>query len=359
MTTGESNQAVTLEASAPTPKKGKPRILILSHLFWPVVGGLVGVPMLLARRMAQAGYPLSVVTSTPDAPNRESLGYPVIRQPSPAELWRAVQSADLIVVNHPSLQASWPLLFLRKPFVVIVHCWISLRGPSGLLRRSLFRRAAACIAVSQAIERHLPVRGKVLPNPYDEEIFFPDPSVLRTRDLLFVGRMVIGKGPFDLLEALGLLRVRGFFATATLVGYGPAKEEIERRSRELGLEGQIEVRGACEPLTVAALMRTHRIVVIPSIWEEPFGIVALEAIACGCGVIGSNGGGLLEAMGPCGLGYPNGNVRALAEKVEELLGNPDRIDRLLAGAPEQLAKHTSRAVASRYLELFHGILETR
>lgn len=343
------------------PRARKLRILILSHLFWPGVGGAVVVPMLLARWWAEAGHQLTVATSTPDASDpsdRERPGYPIVRKPTPRALWRAVSAADLVVVNHPSLQIAWPLLILKKPFVVITHCWISLRGLSGWLRRSLFRRAAGAIAVSRAIERHLPVRGKVLPNPYDEEIFFPDSSVPRSRDLLFVGRMHVAKGPLDLVEAIAILRAKGFFPTATFVGYGPTREEIERRSRELGLEKQIEVRGTCEPEAVAALMRAHRVVVIPSIWEEPFGIVALEAIACGCPVVGSSGGGLLEAMGPCGLSYPNGDVRALAEKIEELLRDPGRIEGLLSGARGHLARHGSRAVASSYLECFHGILET-
>jgi len=92
-----------------------------------------------------------------------------------------------------------------------------------------------------------------------------------------------------------------------------------------------------------------RILVVPSLWNEPFGIVALEGIACGLAVVGSAGGGLPEAIGPCGLTFPNGDAAALAARLAELLRRPGRIGELLAAAPAHLARHNPTAAARAYL----------
>lgn len=91
--------------------------------------------------------------------------------------------------------------------------------------------------------------------------------------------------------------------------------------------------------------------VVPSVWSEPFGIVALEGIACGCLVIGSQGGGLKDAIGPCGLTYPNGDVAALAAAMRRVLDEPSLGTELRAKAPAHLARHSPQAVVDAYLQV--------
>ena len=94
--------------------------------------------------------------------------------------------------------------------------------------------------------------------------------------------------------------------------------------------------------------------VVPSLWDEPFGIVALEGIACGCVVIGSEGGGLKDAIGSCGVTFPNGDVQALTQILLKLLKNPDQTSIYRANAPDHLLRHQKSAIAEAYLQ----ILET-
>jgi glycogen(starch) synthase len=86
------------------------------------------------------------------------------------------------------------------------------------------------------------------------------------------------------------------------------------------------------------------IVVVPSLWPEPFGIVAREGIACGCVVVGSALGRLPDAIGPCGVAFLNGNHVALAGRLTELLRSPQQIAALRARAAAHLARHTADAV---------------
>jgi glycogen synthase len=172
---------------------------------------------------------------------------------------------------------------------------------------------------------------------------------VRPFDLAFLGRLVSDKGCALLLEAMGGLGQQGLHPRLLIIGQGPEELSLRAQATALGLGGQIEFAG---PLSGAALVRRlneARILVVPSLWNEPFGIVALEGIACGLAVVGSAGGGLPEAIGPCGLTFPNGDGAALAARLAELLGNPARIGELLAKAPAHLARHDPKAAASAYL----------
>jgi glycosyltransferase involved in cell wall biosynthesis len=104
------------------------------------------------------------------------------------------------------------------------------------------------------------------------------------------------------------------------------------------------------------LLQEHKILVIPSRYDEPFGVVALEGIACGCVAVGSSGGGLPEAIGSCGVTFPNGDANALAQALEQLLRQPDEQRRLTANAPQHLARFHPTVIAEAYLALFRSKL---
>jgi glycogen synthase len=72
-------------------------------------------------------------------------------------------------------------------------------------------------------------------------------------------------------------------------------------------------------------------------------------------VIASSGGGLPEAIGPCGITFPNGDVNALSDAVERLLTQPDERERLIAEGPRHLVQFQPRRVAERYIELFQTV----
>ena len=101
--------------------------------------------------------------------------------------------------------------------------------------------------------------------------------------------------------------------------------------------------------------------VVPSIWEEPFGIVALEGIACCETVIVTNRGGLPEAVGPCGV-VVDASAQALADamsqiadaiaKREPVPGKPDYAIRL-----KHLRAHESNSVAGRYLRFMQRLIK--
>jgi glycosyltransferase involved in cell wall biosynthesis len=103
---------------------------------------------------------------------------------------------------------------------------------------------------------------------------------------------------------------------------------------------------------LTGILNEHRLMVVPSRWQEPFGIVALEGIACGCVVVGSEDGGLRDAIGPCGVTFPNGDAKALAQTLFRLLTDEGRLSGYRTGAEAHLSRHRKAEVAKSYLEVF-------
>ena len=220
----------------------------------------------------------------------------------------------------------------------------------------LFLLRYACnIAISHVLAEALPVSSVIIPEPYQYDIFKTTDGV-RDRELIFVGRLVSDKGVDTLLSAMGVLKQRGVRAKLNIVGAGPEFGTLRVLVEQLGLVDQVSFAGVIEGHKLAALLNQHRIMVVPSRWAEPFGIVALEGIACGCLVIGSEKGGLKDAIGPCGITVPNGDVSALAQALETALLDTTTYKRYTDMAPEHLARHHSNAVAMQYLKIFEGLV---
>ena len=337
------------------------KMVIASSQFTPVVGGVPTVVTLLARELVKIGCEIKVVTTTP-AQQIDSFGYEVIRQPKCGELLNLYRWADVSLQVGSSINLGWPVFMLRKPFFIVHQTWIGESGRfpalTKRLRLGLLKRCNN-LSISASIASSLPVPSKIIPNPFDDELFKLMPKIRRDKDLVFLGRLEEEKGVGDLIESLGILKRNGCEVTLTIIGYGTLRDELEAKTREMGLAHLVIFFGEATPgeeLTV--LLNRHKIIVVPSRWNEPFGIVALEGIACGCVVIGSSGGGLPEAIGPCGVTFKNGHVQALADTIRKLLDGSVELDQYRESAQRHLAQYHASAVAKKYMEIIktHRVL---
>jgi glycogen synthase len=333
----------------------KMKILLGSRSFAPALGGIETVSRLLAEQWQRSGHQVVVVTSTTSS-NADDLPYRVIRRPKTAGLFTLLRWADVFFQNNVSLHTGWPALLFRRPWVVATQTWMGRAGGGSAWSRRvklLALKRAKNVYISRAVATHVGLPGEIIPNPYDSATFRPYDDVPRDRDLVFVGRLVADKGVDVLLQAIAQLKSRGIIPSTTIIGGGPEDATLCRLARELGLDLHVTFAGMQRETELARMIARHRIMVIPSRWEEPFGVVALEGIACGCAVVGSNRGGLPEAIGPCGVTFPNGSADSLAEVLERLLdGNSGFVSALLDQAPGHLSKHAPDVVARRYLEIF-------
>jgi glycogen(starch) synthase len=335
------------------------RILMSSHCFAPSVGGIETVGRLLAREFLALGHEIRVVTQTLEK-GEESFPYPILRGPTRGELWKEVRWCDLFFHNNISLQTAWPLLAARKPWVITHHTWISRADGSRAwpdhLKQFLLRFGVS-VSISTAIARHLSVPSKIIPDPFQDDVFRPIPGTARSKPLIFVGRLVSDKGVDLLVKALGKLRKRALTPELTVVGAGPELPSLRELAAAEGVQDQIQFTGSKSGPELARLLNQHSILITPSRWNEPFGVVALEGIGCGCVVVGSSGGGLGDAIGPCGITFENGNVEQLATALERLLRNPSELEIFRKVSTRHVEKHRARAVAAEYLKLFQTVLE--
>jgi len=335
------------------------KILISSHAFAPSIGGIETVSRLLAQEFIKLGEEVMVVTQTPGE-SGEKLRFPVMRRPSLGQLWGAVRWCDLFWQNNLSLRTIWPAWLLHRP-VIITHQGSYCRRPVGIDLAHRLKLAIAeqtpSVAPSRAVAACFRTESPLIPNPYDTEEFrLSSQASERALDLVFVGRLVTEKGVDLMFEALGRLKGRWLSPSLTIIGDGPERAALEELTARLGLREQVSFAGTKRGADLAEVLHRHKVMVVPSRYAEPFGVVALEGIACGCLVVGSSGGGLPEAIGPCGLTFPNGDGEALAATLEKLLLQPNEYDRLRAGAASHLAQFKAESVAQRYLTLFRKFL---
>jgi glycosyltransferase involved in cell wall biosynthesis len=333
------------------------KIFLTSLLFAPSIGGIETVSLLLAREFIAAGHEVRVATGTPDAAKND-YGMEVARQPTFARLLERMKWCDVFFQSNISLPLARPLLLARRPWVIVHHTWIPLPwGLAGMNHRikRLLLPLAHSISISRAVAESMPTKSVVIPNPYDASVFYAREGIARTGDLVAFGRLVSDKGFDYLIEALGLLAKEGLRPKLTIIGDGPEREALARQARKVGVAEQVALPGALTGRALAEQLSRHRIAVVPSRWKEPFGLVALEAIACGCVVVGSRDGGLADAIGSCGVTFPNGDVPALAEALSELLKNPPLLLKYREHAPEHLRRHQPAAVAGLYLKVFESV----
>jgi len=184
--------------------------------------------------------------------------------------------------------------------------------------------ADIAIAYSSAVERHLADNGiarrRIVP-------LFPTLTPAQgsghaaRRRVLFAGRLTAPKGLDVLLRA-----VRDIDAELVVCGAGRQLAAMRRLARRLGIDRRVVFRGWLGADALAQELADASVVVLPSRWPEPFGLVGIEALAAGRPVIASLTGGVRDwlAHGVNGLGVPPADPRALAQALEQLLGDPAR-----------------------------------
>ncbi len=325
------------------------RLLILTVPFFPSVGGVETVAALLAREWTRLGHEVCVITPTPND-CADVFPYRVVRHPSLATLLSFWRWADVIFLQGLSLRLGWPAFIVRTPLVLTHHMILGRSSYSGWWRPRLLRRAKN-VAVSRAVAESLPVSSEVIFNPYDAEVFNNSHRTQRRYDLAFVGRLCGGKGVHLLLQSLMRLSAKGIRPSVTIVGDGSERAATESRVRSWRLDPHVRFAGALTGRDLANCLREHRFLVVPSTAAEGYGIVAIEGIACGCAIIGSDGGGLPAAIGPCGTTFPNGDAEALATSIGAFVGQPDLLEQFQSKAEAHLAKHRPHIAVRQYLEM--------
>jgi glycogen(starch) synthase len=271
----------------------------------------------------------------------------------------------------------------RCPLVVTIHAteygrhqgWVDTHPQSHIHRveRWMANRADRVITCSHYMRGHVAdiygleeSRVTVIPNGIDPLDLQPVEDLDRLRAqfaapdqrlVVLVGRLVYEKGFQLALEALPGLVDRLGDVRFLVAGSGTHEQELRRQATELGLDAHGAFLGWIGDDVLHSLYRIADLCVVPSIYE-PFGLVALEAMASGCPCIVADTGGLREIVPEderVGLRFNGGDAEHLAVMVERLLTDGALRERLVVEASEHVLSFdwadVARQTAALYAQL--------
>jgi len=337
----------------------KLKILILSHYFYPSIGGIELISKILAEAFVEAGHEVLLLTWSED-PNKTVFRFEVTRNPGMTEMIKAHSWADLVFENNICIRLGWPRVFFGKPAVIGLQTWLSSTDDRPNFRWKLKRRwlkgAKKVIACSAMIKDNCWPNASVIRNPYQENIFKLMPEIPRNLDFVFLGRLVSDKGADLAVQAFKKVVDKSERAdlSLTIIGDGPEMENLKSMVSDLALEPLVTFEGALQGNKLARCLNMHKSLLVPSRWKEPFGIVALEGMACGCIPIVSDGGGLPFAIGKAGLTFSRNEPNDLADKMNAVLVDPYLNENIKKEIASHIEIHNSKEIAAQYLSLIES-----
>ena len=342
------------------------KILILSHRFYPDVGGIETNSQILASAFQEFGAEVHLLTWT-RYKGETQFPFRVIRDPALDRILKEHTWADVVFENNPCLRLSWPNMFIQKPLVIAVNTWVNrVKGTKGIrdkLKNLWFGRADAVIAVSDAIRRKEWPEAIVIENPYNDKLFKVSANTNKTKPFVFLGRLVSDKGADQAIKAIAMLAEKNLVDAnslqLTITGNGPELENLLQLREQRELYGAVHFTGVLKGRELADCLSEHKYILVPSVWEEPYGNVVLEGMACGCIPIASNGGGMPEAVGKAGFVFERNNIQQLAEIMQTALEAGGDMNTLRTNAAAHLQEHTANLVSKRYFDILQSVVKKK
>jgi glycogen(starch) synthase len=394
------------------------RVLLLSWEYPPVIeGGLARHVRKLAEALVRQGVVVDVLTRgvgeepTTGHPGVDEIGgVTVHRVPEPSwprELdrfvaWVEQMNGDMLaagevlaeehrydlVHGHDWLVANASAALadrLEVPYVTTIHAtehgrhqgWVQDQPQSHIhsVEQWMARRADEVIVCSYYMRGHVADifdiderRIAVIPNGIDPSELRPagDLQALRRefaepqeKLVLFVGRLVYEKGFQLALEALPSVIDQVANVRFLVAGSGTHEAELKAQAQRLGLTEYGGFLGWIGDDVLHSLYRIADLCVVPSIYE-PFGLVALEAMASGCPCIVADTGGLREVVPlgeRVGLRFNGGDAAHLGVMIERLLVDEQLRERLVTEASEHVLRFDWDDIAQRTRGIYGELRE--
>lgn len=335
--------------------------VLLCGVFWPSVGGIETLIQCIATELNDLGDRVSILSLSENAfspSNYSKIGLPpsisIERLTGLPKDLKLISNHDICIMFGLSLKAYLPMLLSGVPTLITLHAPID-RAASWKERIKSFivLRQPSTIACSSYVASLTGVDSVVIGGALSAS-FFENLSRISEKfstdrsGLVFVGRLIRGKGCSILLDALSLIpnEIR---PSLTVIGDGPEKQMLQQCSESKNLV--VKFLGAVANSDLSEILSHFDILVVPSLWGEPFGMVALEGLASGCRVIAADSCGLDEACGGFARTFRRGRPESLASAIVELVENP-AYSKPSVSSPEALRQHllrySQRAVAVRY-----------
>jgi glycosyltransferase involved in cell wall biosynthesis len=188
--------------------------------------------------------------------------------------------------------------------------------------------------------------------------FTPATTTANGSNLLYVGRLNHQKGVHNLLDALPPIITQFPEVKLRIAGDGTARNDLEKKVVELGLEKHVRFLGAVSHDRIHFFYRKADILIFPSLNAEGFGLVLVEALGCECAVIATDLPAVQHLIkdGETGLIVSQNNKDEIAQRVMHLLSNPGKLKKLgKSGREFVLKRYDWGIIAKKYSELLQSI----
>lgn len=241
---------------------------------------------------------------------------------------------NIIHINIYS--AAMPWIIIGKvygiPIIITEHFTeilkMELKGFKKIQLKLIMNRADMVLPVSESLKKALGEYGvktkiNVIPNTVDVKAFNSPLSTPgaenKRKKFLFIGFLNPRKGVSYLLEALSIVKQKRSDFALDILGDGPERDKLKQLASKLGLQGIVKFHGFVNQATKVDLLKRSVFFVLPSSWEN-FGVVLIEAMACGKPVIATARGGPREIVTrEVGILAPPEDVNALADAIDYML----------------------------------------
>lgn len=245
------------------------------------------------------------------------------------------------------------------------HFWPPLMGQM-FLDQKWSQRFTRITAISKAVAERLATYGA--PHLQHATVVHPGTNIVKPRApdelsltprIITAGRLVPEKGVEVLIRAFSLIAARHPLARLVVIGDGPSRTDHEELAALLGLNKQIEFRGKLSHADTLVEIRRAWAVCVPSLWEEPFGMIAAEAQMHGVAVVASRVGGLCEILIDATTGHlvPPGDERSLADQLDRVCDEKLAMLRMGNYGHKRAAENFSmQAFADRFEALYDEVI---
>jgi glycosyltransferase involved in cell wall biosynthesis len=369
------------------------RVVQLGKYYYPHKGGIETHLRLLCQSLKGAVDIEAIVFNTGRRTERNSEeGVPITRcgnlitvassPVSPSMVWElSKRKYDVLHLHVPNPLAAAAYLASRKPkhaLVVSHHSDIIrqarlLRLVSPIMRRVLARADSILVASPNYLASSAELEGfrskcRVVPYGLNLQEWAPNADTLRKAAhiraqypgpiVLSVGRLVYYKGFDVVIEA-----TQGAASTLLIVGDGPLRGDLEAKVRAHGLDGKVVLVGEVEGSLLPYYLAADVFVLASVARSEAFGIVQLEAMACGLPVVNTaldSGVPFVSRHEDSGLTVPPGDARELAAAIGRLLGDSKlRKQYGERGRARVEAEFSVRSMSAAILRTYREVSEVR
>ncbi|GGK71254.1 glycosyltransferase family 4 protein [Haloarcula sebkhae] len=349
---------------------------VAQDIFPETVGGAPYHIHALSRDQAAMGHEVTVLTVSDGVEEREVTdqdGYTLIKQPPKLELLgnqifantvsdlRGMEDFDVVHTHsHLFFSSNVAALYCRMadiPVAITCHGLNSQRGPFWFSRAHLrtlgkwtYDSADVTLCytdVEQSKLRNIGVDADiaVVNNGIDTNRFSPagqeHPDIVNQsgQAIVFVGRLVDGKRPQDVLAAFDSIRKHCPDASLFFCGDGPLRDRLESTVADKGLADAVEFLGRVPYQQMPSVFRAADLFVLPS-RTEGFPRTVIEALACETPVVASNLEQTSKIVNQTGKTVQVGNIEGFATAISDLLSDEHRLS--------ELGKHGREIVTTRY-----------